>query len=514
MQSLKGFTIYTKPSLTVEESYALYANAAALGASQELLEEDAGFAVASALMRKHRQDRMLFVCGTGGKGSIGLSAARHALMHAEVEVVLIGQPSEIEKKSTRLNYDLLDDLLDVHIITRDDIQEFRRIVKQTDVIIDSIMGIGMRGRLSWLAINAIKAINSSGKYIVSIDVPSGINANTGARNVTAVEPDLVLVIHKIKAGVEKSVSSRSVTVLDGWIPATAELFTGPGDVMLATEPRSLLTNKYRNGSVLIIGGSPVFKGAPVLSAYSAVNALAALRTGSGYVTLMTPKSATPSLQSTPAELIIRPMSSNALQSQDIDTIKDIKHDVLLFGSGIDINMTDYRTLKALLDYEKGAGRPVVVDGTGLRLLAKYKNLITSNMVLTPHDGEFKALSGIDTQDVPLEKRLSAAIDFAKNYSCTLVLKGHDTVITDGRLLKINRAKTPALATMGSGDVLAGMIASYSALHPNLMDSAAAAVYVHSTIGDILYAKKGLHIIADDIITELPGVLRQFDVIKH
>ena len=514
MQSLKGFTIYTKPRLTVEESYALYANIAALGTTQELMDEDAGFAVASALMHKHRQARMLFVCGTGGKGSIGLSAARHAMLHADVEVVLIGSPSEIEKKSTRLNYDLLNDMLDVHIITRDDIQEFRRLVKQSDVIIDSIMGVGMRGRLSWLVINAIKAINASGKYVVSIDVPSGVNANTGAMNVTAVEPDLVLAIHKIKVGVEKSVSSRSVTVLDGWIPASAELFTGPGDVMLATEPRLLLTNKYGHGSVLVIGGGPVFKGAPILGAYGAANTFAALRTNSGYVTLMAPKSTAPAMSSMSAGLIVRSMASNALQLQDVSAVREIKHDVLLFGPGIDIDMTGYRAFKALLDYEESAGNTVVVDGTGLRLLAKYKDLIGSNMVLTPHDSEFKALSGAEVRDVPLEKRILAAIDFAKNYGCTLVLKGHDTIITNGKLLKINRAKTPALATMGTGDVLAGMIASYSAIHKDLMDSAVAAVYVHSTIGDMLYAQKGLHIIADDIIGELPGMLKQFDVIAH
>jgi NAD(P)H-hydrate epimerase len=181
---------------------------------------------------------------------------------------------------------------------------------------------------------------------------------------------------------------------------------------------------------------------------------------------------------------------------------------------MDPDITCYRQLKALFDAEKKANRSVIVDGMGLRLVSKYKNLITNNMVLTPHDGEFKALSGVDTKAQSLYKRIYAALDFAKTYGCTLVLKGHDTIITDGKLLKVNRAKTPALATMGTGDVLAGIIASYAALNRNLFESAAAAVYVHAAIGDKLYAQRGIHITAQDVIAELPETMKQFDTIMQ
>ncbi len=513
MQSLKEFTMYTKASLTVREAYALLANTEALGATESLMVEDAGFAVATFLRRQHKKDHLLFVCGTGGMGAIGLSAARHSMMQFDTEVALIGGPEELHNAVTKRNYELLNDMMDVHSITQDNTDELKKLVKWSDDIIDSITGVGMKGRLTGLVINAVKAINESRKYVISIDVPSGINATTGAKNMASVEPDLVLVVHKIKTGVEKS-RPKAVTVLDIGLPITAELLTGPGDAMLATQPRSLYTNKYENGSVLIIGGGVKFKGAPVLEGYGASNAFSALRAGSGYVTILAPKSAVHAIASMSPELIVNPLSSDTLQAQDVAMIGSLKHNVLVFGSGMDPDITCYRQLKALFDAEKKANRSVIVDGMGLRLVSKYKNLITNNMVLTPHDGEFKALSGVDTKAQSLYKRIYAALDFAKTYGCTLVLKGHDTIITDGKLLKVNRAKTPALATMGTGDVLAGIIASYAALNRNLFESAAAAVYVHAAIGDKLYAQRGIHITAQDVIAELPETMKQFDTIMQ
>ena len=512
MQSLKEFTMYTKASLTVREAYALLANTEALGATESLMVENAGFAVATFLKRQHRQDRLLFVCGTGGMGAIGLSAARHSMMQFDMEVVLVGDPSELHNSAAKKNYELLADMMDIHSITSEGMDKFRKLAKWSDDIIDSITGIGMKGRLTGQVVGVIKAINESRKYTISIDVPSGINATTGMKNMAAVVPDLVLAIHKVKAGVEKS-RPKELTTLDIGLPITAELFVGPGDVMLATQPRSVYTNKYENGSVLILGGGARFKGAPVLGGYGASNALSALKAGSGYVTILAPKSAAHAMSMMSPELIVNPMSSDTLQPQDVASIGAIKHDVLIFGSGIDPDIAQYKPLKALLDAEKKAGKPVVIDGTGLKLISKYKNLITSNMVLTPHDGEFKALSGKDTKQQPLYKRIYSALDFAKTYGCTLVLKGHDTIITDGKLLKINRAKTPVLATMGTGDILAGIIASYAALNSSLFESAAAAVYVHAVTGDRLYAQRGMHITAQDVLDGLPETMKQFDIIS-
>ena len=137
----------------------------------------------------------------------------------------------------------------------------------------------------------------------------------------------------------------------------------------------------------------------------------------------------------------------------------LKHDTLIIGPGLEQSESTDAIVRGMLKSEKGRGNNVVIDADATRVMSKHKDLLGKNTILTPHDGEFRGLSGINLKDAELEERIKKAIGFAKSQGFTLVLKGHETIITNGDLLKINRAETPALATMGTGDALAGMIAA-------------------------------------------------------
>ncbi|MCL4371779.1 NAD(P)H-hydrate dehydratase [Candidatus Marsarchaeota archaeon] len=515
MQSLKEFTIYTKKYFSIEDSYAIRANGQAMGMDEKMMVENAGSKIADYIRRRQKGKRVLFACGVGGKGAISMSIARHLMNFAEVSVALIGDASSMHNESAKFNFKTLDGILDIKEISQDNISDLRKMLSNSDAVVDGILGVGMRGRLSGLVSQAIKAINESGKYVMSIDVPSGINADTGMKNIQAVEPDLLFVVNKMKAYLKSAGQSYEISVVDIGLPITAELFTGPGDVMIATKPRELFASKYDHGNVLVVGGSTDYKGAPLLSGMASEHALAALRTGSGYVTVYAPANSSELVRSMKPELIVKQLSPKQLSDDDVKAIISTRHEAMVLGPGMQNTYMSAKQLKYIINAEYDKGVPMIIDAAGIRMLSQNKSLIKKGMVITPHDGEFKYLSGIDTSKRPLEMRIHAAMDFASNYKCVLVLKGHETIITNGSLLKINRPASPALATMGSGDVLAGMIAAYAAqCKENLIEAATAAVYVHSKIGDELFAEKGLHITASDIIESIPKALKGFDRISY
>jgi NAD(P)H-hydrate epimerase len=501
MQGLKEFTRYTKSALRIREVYALISNMEALGMNGRILAENAGLSIANAL-RGHYGKKLLFVCGTGGKGAIGMCAARHAMDHADVTVAVVRSGGAIKNDSAVFNYGLLNSIAQVQDVRDDDISKLEKLVKSADVVVEALIGIGLKGKPSRFLREAIKATNSA-RHTISIDVPAGVNADTGVPSSTSIRADELFVVHKNKAAVACKLPGCKSKIIDVGIPASMELIAGPGDVMLATEPRSMRANKYDTGAVLVVGGSAEYHGAPLLSAFSA------LRTGSGYVTLAAPRSAAIKLKEESPNLAVRMLSGNIITHDDVETVCKIRHDSLTIGSGMSPTKESFETI---LEIISRCDTPMVLDAAALRAVALDKSVLNERMVLTPHEGEFEALSGIKLDNSPLYERIRTVVKFADTYGCTLVLKGNDTIITDGKLLKVNKASSPALATMGTGDALSGMIASYLSRHKNVFECAVAAVHAHAKAGDLLFAQKGIHITATDVVDAIPYALKTFDVV--
>ena len=288
----------------------------------------------------------------------------------------------------------------------------------------------------------------------------------------------------------------------------AKLLAGPADVKRATKPLDIHWNKYSRGSVLIIGGSNEWMGAMKMASYAANNALAALRTVSGYVTVAATKEVIAAASNLSPVFIIKELNGDV--EHDLKVIKSTKHDAIVLGPGIPKQGIGITLLKKVIALEKAMRNAIVIDAAMIGVIADRKQLISENMILTPHTGEFKTLTGKDLKDASLSVRVKEVKAFVAKHRCTLLLKGDETVITDGKRLKIIKSRTPALATMGTGDVLCGMIASYAASHKDPFESAVAAAYVHSEIGDALFKKKGEHLIATDVIDAIPKFIKEFD----
>ncbi len=511
MESLKEFSTYTKRYITKKDTYAIMANAQALGIDNKLVAENAGTAIADILKLRYKRSRILFICGNGSKGAMGLAAARHCLGYLNsLNIAYMNSVAVVSNGAAELNYKLLKDIEGVEIIDSTGMRKLKVLIHKSDVIVDAILGVGMRGRLTQEIATAIKEINSSKKTIISIDVPTGIDADTGLPNTAHIDADTTLCVYKVKKGIQKCTAAGNIEVVGIGFPPTVELFSGPGDVILATGPRSLDANKYTHGSSLVIGAGSDFKGAPVLASFSANSALSALRGGSGYVTILLPKESEVLINR--PDLIVKQMRHDRLSRDDLDTIKSIRHNTLIIGAGLPKDVRIYPIIAEVIKRENQRGNTVVADATAVKAMNYYKGALGPRVILTPHEGEFKDLTGVDVKKMSSRQRIYEAIDFARNHHCTLVLKGHDTIITNGELLKINRSETAELATMGTGDVLCGLIASYAGIHDNPFESAVAAVYVHSMIGDALYREKGLHATASDVIEKIPEVVKKYDML--
>lgn len=286
------------------------------------------------------------------------------------------------------------------------------------------------------------------------------------------------------------------------------MFTSLQDIRNASVSRKTHSNKYSNGSVLVVGGSAKYTGAPVLSSMAANAALSALRTGAGYATLLVEKGIGGIEKSVSPDLVVRSYSRSSKREGLLSKILSIRHDTSVLGPGIDQRGLLYRSVPSIISEESKRGRPIVVDGGAIRALLSVKRRLPASVIVTPHSGEFAAL-GYGVSD-NLDDRMEKAVRFTQEHGCTLVLKGHETVITDGASIKVNRARTAALATMGTGDVLAGMISAYCAMNRDPFVSSVAGVTAHSMLGDLLHKKMGNHVIATDLIDALPSFLKKFD----
>ncbi len=510
MESLKGFSVHTRKTLWIREVYAIRRNAASQGLSESMMDENAGHAVAAEVVREARGKRVLFLCGTGGKGSIGMAAARHAMAKVESEVTIIGRRERIVKEAALVNYSLFGREGKIRE-GKEGMEVVEKRLSDFDFIVDAIVGVGLRGALSQEYANAVRAVNGSGKPVISIDVPSGMDADTGKAMPVCIKPKILLELHKYKRGIERK-SFKESKLLDIGIPLSAEIMAGPGDIALATEPKAMASNKYSNGSVLVIGGSLGYTGAPALAAAAAQSSLAALRTRAGYVTLMVPKKAYPIIAKVAGEVVVKSLAGETFCNEDFEEAWRIRHDALVIGPGLSDNEESYSAIAAFVRKERMAGKAVVADASAVKALALHKKAL-EGIIVTPHDGEFECLSGTATAGLPLKERAGICLRFAERHRCIIVLKGNETIVSDGDLLKINRSESPALATMGTGDVLAGIIASYATAHSGLFEDAVAGVYLHSRIGDMLGRSKGLHITAGDVVGFIPDALRIFDRIS-
>jgi hydroxyethylthiazole kinase-like uncharacterized protein yjeF len=460
--------------ISAEEMKAIDANCKYFGLLPLQLMENAGAALAREVAVVAPGGRIAVVAGRGNNGGDAFVAVRH-LLGFPVTVYLLGRSKDISTKEAKRNWDILQELgFDVAEVS--DPEEMP--LRDYDLILDAIFGTGVHGPIRGLEAGAIDAINSSGKTVLSVDVPSGLGTNK------TVLPNLTVTFHRPKPDLP-----GEVKVVDIGIPSQAEFFVGPGDLWLVGA-RSKESHKGDSGRVLVIGGGP-YTGAPALTA------MAALRTGADIATVATPAVAAKTIAGFSPNLIVRALSSDHLCPDDLGVLEDLipKHDVVVMGMGLGRHP---ETLEALAQIIPLCNK-TVIDADALQPNLPLKGIVT------PHAGEFKRISSV-TLPSDYRERVDPVRAFAKGAGLVVLLKGRIDLISDGNIIRCNATGNPGMTVGGTGDVLAGVTASFYC-RTTALRAAVAAAFVNGRAGDLVYPEKDFGMVATDVVEKIPEAMR-------
>ncbi len=457
-------------------------NAAALGVPPKQLMESSGHAVARELKGLAESgSRVVVVAGRGNNGGDAFVTARF-LDDYDVTTLLVGRAETIGTRISRENWAALEvGEYDIREVT--DSRNFE--LPEADVIVDAMLGTGINGDLREPAATAAAALNASDATVLSVDVPSGFDADGGDHAENGVEADHVVTFHDTKPGLDDL--EATVTVADIGIPAAAERLVGPGDRRLA-RPSS------RDGRAFVIGGGP-YTGAPALAAQ------AALRAGAELSFVAAPESVSGEIQGYAEDLIVQPYGGEVLTPAEVrDLVETAERydDVVILGPGLG---TAEETLEAARQFLEAYTGPAVVDADALAVVPDVETEAT--LVCTPNRRELAGMGGPEADDLRV---ITEEIErLAADLGQVIVAKGEDDVITDGERTRVNRAGAPGMAVGGSGDTLAGVVAGLlEGVSP--FEAACAGAYVNGKAGERLTAGDGNGFLASELLSAIPPVL--------
>jgi NAD(P)H-hydrate epimerase len=450
------------PLLTAEETRR--AEEAHQGSLDELMER-AGAAVAELVLREF-PGRVTVVCGRGKNGGDGKVCAR-VLREAGREVHVVDGVGDLEEPS---------------------------------VIVDALLGIGLHDAPREDAARMIELVNASGRPVIAVDVPSGVDASTGEVPGAAVRATATVTFGSVKLGLAvapgRSYAGRVVLAPIGLRARAHEHALVSASALHDVPRKDRDSTKYSAGSVLVVGGSRGLTGAAMLTA------LAAFRADAGYVTVAAPESALPVLEGRLLEAVKRPLpedSSGRLLPRSADAVLEAaeKADAVAIGPGLGRSDGTVELVRILLER---LDLPVVVDADGLWSLEPFSRAAPT--VLTPHAGELARLLGTDPAAVNAH-RLDAARRAAARFGAVVLLKGSDTIVARPRGgVLVSLYGEPSLATAGSGDVLTGVVAAFLAKGLEAQAAAALAATAHGVASKLVPHQAGL--VASDL---LPGIQR-------
>jgi hydroxyethylthiazole kinase-like uncharacterized protein yjeF len=474
-----------------EEVSVLDRNAQYLGVPTSQQMENAGKVVADHVMKRYNlaHKKVTVICGTGNNGGDGLVAARYLRVHAEVTVVLLSDEKNITSDIARLNFSKIKGKVKTLVMPAN----LGELINSSDIIIDAMLGVGIKGKLREPYASVVKKLNASRRQIVSVDVPTGMGTDL------AVRPSMTVTFHDMKEGMEKAKCGK-VVVADIGIPKDAELYIGPGEYVYLPRPWPA-SHKGDNGRLVVVGGGP-FTGAPAFSAF------AAYRMGVDLVRIFTPSSAASIIASYSPAFIVHPLPGQGLNASHVEDVTSALNDcdALAIGPGLGA-VPD--TLAAICDILSRCQKPVVIDADAIRAVGQNRKVLKGlRAVITPHAGEFELLTGEKLPE-DMDGKARAVKNWAKRLELTILLKGHGDIVSDGTHLKYNRTGNPGMTVGGTGDVLTGIVGALLARNVSPYNAARIAALTNGYAGDLAFSDLGYSIGPIDVACRITDTLKKF-----
>jgi NAD(P)H-hydrate epimerase len=493
-----------------------------------VLMENAGAQVARILWQEYpdlQAYRVAVLCGHGNNGGDGFVIARYLHnMGVAVSVFLMGEPSNIRGDAgAHLNMLQRVGVTPEPVRTSEAAQAVGARLADYDILLDALLGTGLRAEVSGAFQLIIAAMNAAGRPILAVDIPSGLSADTGVLLGQPVRASLTVTMALPKRGLLLYPAAEYVgrlVVVDIGFPAAVREHAAVGCHVLEAraiasqlQDRAADTHKGTYGHVLIVAGGLGKTGAGALAS------MAALRTGAGLVSFALPHSLNAAMEAKLTEVMTIPLPESEPGLLGEEASKRIVEwlagkSALILGPGLG---THPQTVCCVHEVLRQVRLPTVVDADGLNALAsdpESTSNIQAPLVLTPHPGELARLRRTTIAEVQAN-RLAAAQEAARTYKAVVVLKGAHTVIAEPEgTLYINPTGNPGMATAGSGDVLSGMIGTLLGQGYAPSVAAQVAVYIHGLAGDMAAAVLGERsLIAGDLVETLPHAFHQLHQVK-
>jgi len=456
-----------------DEMGVLDVNCEYFGLSRLQLMENAGRGLAEEILRRFEPCKVAIFAGLGNNGGDSFVCARF-LRGFDVKVFLLGRSRDIKTEIAKRNFEILKRSNYKIFELRDEIPDF-----DSDVIVDGMLGTGVRGKLGGIYARAVEVINNSDAFKVAIDIPTGLNPDTGEYEI-CVKADLTVTFHKPKPGLFKARDVvGEIVVKDIGIPEFFEKLAGVGDVKKVY--RRFEGHKGVHGRIVVIGGLG-YTGAVALTS------LACYNSGADLVMTLVPKDVKDVVASFSPNLIVRELK------MDPDSLNEImkRTHVAILGMGVERSDEFLEFVEEFLKLENV--KKVVLDASA----------ITENIpedvecIMTPHSGEFKRVFG--------DPSVENVMKVANRTNSVILLKGKEDLITDGKRIRFNRTGNPGMTVGGTGDVLAGVVGAFFALNDAFW-SASAGAFVNGLAGDLCLKEKGYNFTAVDLLEKIPTAIK-------
>ena len=500
---------HTKNSITSREMRALELNAEYFGVSRLQLMENAGHNVALEIASRFKPDKSVAIfCGLGGNGGDGFVAARHLSSTGfKVKVILAGEAKQIAHKEALENWkaiQFLKESIPIH-----EVYDSSLIPEITaEIVIDALLGTGTKGKLRPPILQLVEKINATNAFRVAVDVPTGIDADTGEVLGKAVKANLTITFHKTKKRLENAKDYiGELVVKDIGLPKEFENLAGPGDVLFVTKPRPPKSHKGDFGRLLIIGGSETFSGAPALVA------LAALRAGVDLTYVAAPAKTAYAISSMSPNLISVKLDGEHLNPSNVPALEGYIETVnaVILGPGLGLHTETKEFVRAIVEVLEGAGKPLLLDADGLKAFAEFRKPLNVPLVLTPHAGEYAILTGKKLPE-NFNERVAVVQRTAAELVAVILLKGPVDIISDGKSFKLNFTGNVGMTVGGTGDVLSGVVGAFLAQQIDPFEAAVAGAFVNGAAGDFVFEEKGYHMVSTDLLNWIPHALN--DPMSH
>lgn len=484
------------------------------GIPEEILMENAGHAAFSVLQQMESIPNRTFVilCGLGNNGGDGFVVARK--VHSaggRVKVRILGDPDRF-KGAARLNLEILRRLtLDIRQLQS--AVELRAELAHCAAVVDAIFGTGLTREVSGLHREAIEAVNHCGRPIISLDIPSGVQGDSGRVLGCAVDANRTVTFGLPKIGnllFPGFALGGSLYVSHISFPPAlydSEELKIAVNTPPPLPPRAPTGHKGSFGQALFIAGAAGYLGAPGFAA------LSYLKAGGGYSRLAAPEDITPFIAMKGSEIVFLPQQATAkggIALSNRDALLELANnlDMTVLGPGLSLEQEPQQLAR---DLTEAIERPLLIDGDGISAVCEDLDLVRKRRyatVLTPHPGEMSRLIGKSVEELEMD-RIATVRQAASDLNAVIVLKGAHSLVgcPDGRVY-INLSGNSGMASAGSGDVLTGTIAAMHGLGLSVEDAVCKGVFLHGAAGDLAALSQGEDgMTAQDVLDSLPRALR-------